>query len=63
MRRLATATTILSFSLLVPVTAFAADIVWEVQSPFRFFKKQTSFAVQEKAFEVVMAYFDKHLKK
>ena len=31
MRRLATATTILSFSLLLPVTAFAADIVWEVQ--------------------------------
>jgi hypothetical protein len=58
MRRLATATTILSFSLLVPVTAFAADIVWEVQSPFRFFKKQTSFAVQEKAFEAVRGKAD-----
>src|SRR5882672_5518331 len=58
MRRLATASTILSFSLLVPVTAFAADIVWEVQSPFRFFKKQTSFAVQEKAFEAVRGKAD-----
>ena len=58
MRRLATASTILSFSLLVPVTAFASDIVWEVQSPFRFFKKQTSFAVQEKAFEAVRGKAD-----
>jgi hypothetical protein len=58
MRRLATASTILSFSLLVPVTAFAADIVWEVQSPFRFFKKQTSFAVQEKAFDAVRGKAD-----
>jgi hypothetical protein len=58
MRRLATASTILSFFLLVPVTAFAADIVWEVQSPFRFFKKQTSFAVQEKAFDAVRGKAD-----
>src|SRR3954466_12945478 len=58
MRRFATASTILSFSLLVPVTAFASDIVWEVQSPFRFFKKQTSFAVQEKAFEAVRGKAD-----
>src|SRR4051794_10635985 len=58
MRRLATASTILSFSILLPVTAFASDVVWEVQSPFRFFKKQTSFSVQEKAFEAVRGKTD-----
>src|SRR3954466_4739005 len=58
MRRFATASTILSFSLLLPVTAFASDLVWEAQSPFRFFKKQTSFAVQEKGFEAVRGKAD-----
>ena len=53
MRRLATATTILSISILVPVTALASDIVWEVQSPFRFFKKTAAFTLHEKAFEAV----------
>src|SRR4051794_20896836 len=58
MRRFATAATILSIATLVPITAFASDLVWEVQSPFRFFKKQTSFATQEKAFEAVRGKAD-----
>ena len=33
--------------------ASAADLVWEVQSPFRFFKKPAAFALHEKAFEGV----------
>jgi len=53
MRRLATATTILSISILAPMTASASDIVWEVQSPFRFFKKTAAFTLHEKAFEAV----------
>jgi len=31
----------------------ASDIVWEVQSPFRFFKKTSSYEVQERAFSAV----------
>jgi lysophospholipase L1-like esterase len=58
MRRLAAATTILSISILVPVTAFASDIVWEVQSPFRFFKKTAAFTLHEKAFEAVRGKAD-----
>src|SRR5205085_6612826 len=30
--------------------AFAADLEWEVDSPFRFYKVGSSFAVHEKAF-------------
>ena len=41
MRRLATTTWLVSISLTLPPAqpASASDIVWEVQSPFRFFKK------------------------
>src|ERR1700689_1657519 len=31
-------------------TSHAADLLWEVENPYRFFKKSTSFDVQEKAF-------------
>jgi lysophospholipase L1-like esterase len=66
MRRLAAATTILSISLLVPsvlapVTASASDIVWEVQSPFRFFKKNAAFTLHEKAYEAVRGKSDSPL--
>ena len=50
---LATATTFLSACLLAPFVSptHAADLVWEVQNPFRFFKKPAAFSLQEKAFE------------
>jgi hypothetical protein len=53
MRRLATTTWLVSISLtsLLPFNASAADLVWEVQNPFRFFKKPSAFAMHEKAFE------------
>ena len=31
----------------------AADLVWEVENPYRFFKRTSSFDVQEKAFNAV----------
>ena len=31
----------------------AADLLWEVENPYRFFKRSTSFDVQEKAFNAV----------
>jgi hypothetical protein len=49
----ATSTRILSFSIFTTLsfsTAFASDLVWEVENPFRFFKKPTHFAMHEKAF-------------
>ncbi len=39
-------------------SAFASDIVWEVQSPFRFFKKPSAFALHEKAFEAARGKAD-----
>ena len=58
MRRLATATSILCLSILSPLTASASDLVWEVQSPFRFFKKAAEYAVQERAFDAVRGKAD-----
>jgi hypothetical protein len=34
-------------------TSHAADLLWEVENPYRFFKRSTSFEVQEKAFNAV----------
>jgi lysophospholipase L1-like esterase len=31
----------------------AAGLIWEVENPYRFFKKETSFAAQERAFDAV----------
>ena len=31
----------------------AAGLTWEVENPYRFFKRYTAFAVQEKAFDAV----------
>src|SRR5262249_48564989 len=43
--------------VLTPVFAttagHAADLLWEVESPYRFFKRTASFEVQEKAFNAV----------
>jgi len=49
----ATATIILSFSVLSPLGAAASDIIWEVQNPFRFFKKPAAYALHEKAYQGV----------
>jgi len=59
MRRLAAtpwlvcATLTTALNAIVPGSAFASDIVWEVQSPFRFFKKAAHFQMHEKAFDAV----------
>ena len=56
MRRLATTTWLVSISVTTVLqisAASASDLVWEVQNPFRFFKKPAAFALQEKAFEAV----------
>jgi hypothetical protein len=34
-------------------TSHAADLLWEVENPYRFFKRAVSFEVQEKAFNAV----------
>jgi hypothetical protein len=34
-------------------TSHAADLLWEVENPYRFFKRTSSFEVQEKAFNAV----------
>jgi hypothetical protein len=49
----ATATTLLSISILSPFGAAAADLTWEVQNPFRFFKKPAAYALHQNAFEAV----------
>ena len=47
MRRLATIPWLVSIPVAVLQigTASAADLVWEVQNPFRFFKKPAAFAL------------------
>ncbi|MFH4324834.1 hypothetical protein WAJ71_20040, partial [Acinetobacter baumannii] len=35
------------------VPAFAADLDWEVENPFRFFKPTSSFALHENAYRAV----------
>ena len=63
MRRLATTLCLASLPLfLVPISAAASsDIVWEVQSPFRFFKKPAAFALHEKAYDAVRGKVDSAL--
>jgi len=34
-------------------TSHAADLIWEVENPYRFFKKSASFEAQERAFNAV----------
>jgi len=55
MRRLATSAWLASLSLtLVQISAASAsDLVWEVENPFRFFKKSAAWALHEKAYEAV----------
>ena len=55
MRRLATSTWLVSVSLtLLQISAASAsDLVWEVENPFRFFKKPSAWALHEKAYDAV----------
>jgi lysophospholipase L1-like esterase len=56
MRRLATTTSLVSVALTTTLqfsAAAASDLVWEVENPFRFFKKPAAFALHEKAFDAV----------
>jgi hypothetical protein len=39
----------------------ASDLIWEVENPYRFFKRSASFEVQEKAFEAVRGAADQPL--
>jgi hypothetical protein len=34
-------------------SSHAADLIWQVESPFRFFKASRSFALHEAAFDAV----------
>ena len=63
MRRLATIPWLVSIPLAVLQigNASAADLVWEVQNPFRFFKKPAAFALHEKAYEAVRGKADSPL--
>jgi len=63
MRRLATTASLalFSFATLQLGTASASDIVWEVQNPFRFFKKAAAFNMHEKAYEAVRGKADSPL--
>jgi len=38
------------FACLAATSSQAADLIWEVESPFRFFKASRSFALHEAAF-------------
>src|ERR1700745_4326964 len=49
----ATACTLSFFVSLAANTSQAADLVWEVESPFRFFKPSRSFDLHEAAFKTV----------
>ena len=49
MRRLAVAATT-CLAVLLPGAACAAELTWEVENPFRFFKPSSSFALHENAF-------------
>ncbi len=55
MRALAPSAWILSIFLVLPAAApaGAADIDWEVENPFRFFKRSSAFGIHERAFESV----------
>jgi hypothetical protein len=64
MRRLATTTWLVSIGIATTLqltAASASDIVWEVQSPFRFFKKSAAFQMHEKAFEAARGKPDTQL--
>lgn len=39
-----------AFAVLGTVPAWAADLVWQVESPFRFFKNASSFAMYERGY-------------
>jgi hypothetical protein len=57
-----TAATIVAAQLCFGVPAgHAADLIWQVENPYRFFKRSTSFDVQEKAFEAVRGAADQPL--
>jgi hypothetical protein len=50
---LVAATLIVSTQAVGLKAGYAADLVWEVENPYRFFKRTSSFDVQEKAFNAV----------
>jgi len=49
----ATAWALALFAALAASTSQAADLIWEVESPFRFFKPTRAFALHEAAFNSV----------
>ena len=50
---LVAATLMVSMQVFGIKAGHAADLVWEVENPYRFFKRTASFEVQEKAFNAV----------
>src|SRR2546428_1520056 len=49
----ATAWAVALFAALAASTSHATDLIWEVKSPFRFFKPTRAFALHEAAFNAV----------
>src|SRR5260370_33174106 len=49
----ATAWALALFAAIAASTSQAADLIWEVESPFRFFKPTRAFALHEAAFNAV----------
>jgi len=49
----ATAWALSLFAILAASPSHAADLIWEVESPFRFFKPTRAFALHEAAFNAV----------
>ena len=49
----ATAWALALFAALAASTSQAADLIWQVESPFRFFKPTRAFALHEAAFNAV----------
>src|SRR5580700_793035 len=53
-KALVATTLFISFQTVCGVaTSYAADLTWEVENPYRFFKRSTSFDTQERAFNAV----------
>jgi hypothetical protein len=50
---LATASLVAAGLVTTIIPSHSADLVWEVENPFRFFKRSTSFAMYERAYDAV----------
>jgi hypothetical protein len=52
-RAFVAANLLVSAQLLYGTAGHAADLIWQVENPYRFFKREASFETQERAFDAV----------